>query len=311
MNNFAVLNIAYYHTPTSISITITTNNPCHLTCYYTDKEPLRHRTSRNQRGLTLPWGAYYCFVAWQSVEQTEPGDTLIHTFEITPWSYCQTKWFAFRGTVAELLSPSVSCLFEHHHPGPIINQLTIPVAHVNDDYRRLDSLYQACPTVCPPILEAGYSYTHRLHIGCGLRFREVTIPQHATILQANLTFTASQEMVGSCRYTRISAEQEDNPPDFSLDDWLSATTRWQNSGTAIDWDSIPYWYLDEEYTSPDISVVIQELVNRALWAPENAMVLFFNDWDKRAGHLPYKTRRAYSYNVSPARAVKLYVKYEA
>ncbi|MBA7524038.1 hypothetical protein ES705_16175 [subsurface metagenome] len=115
MNNFAVLTIAYSHTATSIIISIGTNTPCHLTCYYTDKEPGSHRTSRNQRGLTLPWGVYYCFVAWQSVEQIEPGDTLIHTFNISPWSYCQTKWLAFRGTVAGELSPSVSPIFQHHH----------------------------------------------------------------------------------------------------------------------------------------------------------------------------------------------------
>ncbi|MBA7552795.1 hypothetical protein ES705_45371 [subsurface metagenome] len=117
MNNFAVLTIAYSHTATSIIITIGTNTPCHLTCYYTDKEPGSHRTSRNQRGLTLPWGVYYCFVGWLSLEQTEPGDTRIHTFEILDWSYCQTKWFAFRGTVAGELSPSVSPIFQHHHPG--------------------------------------------------------------------------------------------------------------------------------------------------------------------------------------------------
>ncbi len=117
LQHFAVLTIAYSHTATSIIITITTNNPCHLTCYYTDKEPGSHRTSRNQRGLTLPWGVYYCFVAWQSVEQIEPGDTLTHTFEIPDWSYCQTKWLAFRGTVAGELSPSVSPIFQHHHPG--------------------------------------------------------------------------------------------------------------------------------------------------------------------------------------------------
>ncbi|MBA7584128.1 hypothetical protein ES708_26081 [subsurface metagenome] len=70
--------------------------------------------------MTLPWGVYYCFVAWQSVEQLEAGDTLLHTFEILDWSYCQTKWFAFRGTVADVLSPSVSALFEHHHPGILI-----------------------------------------------------------------------------------------------------------------------------------------------------------------------------------------------
>ncbi len=119
MNNFAVLTIAYSPAPTTLPLSIDTNNPCHLTCYYTDKEPGRHRTARNQRGLTLPWGVYYCFVAWLSVEQTEPGDTLTHTFEIPDWSYCQTKWFAFRGTVAGVLSPSVSCLFKYHHPGPL------------------------------------------------------------------------------------------------------------------------------------------------------------------------------------------------
>ena len=131
MNNFAVLTIAYSHTATSIIITITTNTPCHLTCYYTDKEPGSHRTSRNQRGLTLPWGVYYCFVAWLSVEQTEPGDTLTHTFEIPAWSYCQIKWLAFRGTVAGELSPSVSPIFQHHHPGiPVITQLLAGYVYV-------------------------------------------------------------------------------------------------------------------------------------------------------------------------------------
>ncbi|MBA7585154.1 hypothetical protein ES708_27124 [subsurface metagenome] len=134
MNNFTVLNIAYTPTSTTLSFIITTNNPCHLTCYYTDKEPRRHRTARNQRGLTLPWGVYFCFVAWQSVEQIEPGDTLTHTFEIPDWSFCQTKWFAFRGTVSEVLSPSVSCLFQYHHPGPPALQ-KFESYEINWDYR--------------------------------------------------------------------------------------------------------------------------------------------------------------------------------
>ncbi|MBA7579049.1 hypothetical protein ES708_20915 [subsurface metagenome] len=135
MNNFAVLTIAYSPAPTTLPLSVETNNPCHLTCYYTDKEPGSHRTSRNQRGLTLPWGIYYCFVAWQSVEQIEPGDTLIHTFDILDWAYCQTKWFCFRGTFAGELSPSVSCIFKYHHPGaPIVK--TFPC---RDSYRYLSN----------------------------------------------------------------------------------------------------------------------------------------------------------------------------
>ncbi|MBA7576226.1 hypothetical protein ES708_18065 [subsurface metagenome] len=119
LQHFAVLEVSYLHFETSIAITCTTNNPCHLTCYYTDKEPLRHATTLVKRGVALPWGAYFCFVAWKSVEQQEAGDTLIHTFEVPDWSYCQTKWFTFRGTVAAALSPSVTALIKHHHPGVI------------------------------------------------------------------------------------------------------------------------------------------------------------------------------------------------
>jgi hypothetical protein len=119
MNNFAVLTTAQTIIAYGVRIIITTNNPCHLTSYYTDKQPGSHRTSRNQRGLTLPWGVYYCFVAWQSVEQIEPGDTLTHTFDILDWAYCQTKWFCFRGTVAGELSPSVSAIFQKHRQTPL------------------------------------------------------------------------------------------------------------------------------------------------------------------------------------------------
>ena len=117
LQHFAVLEVSYFYKPTSIVIACRTNNPCHLTCYYTDKEPVRHATSRVVRGLALPWGAYWCFVAWKSVEQTEEGDTLYHTFEVPDWSYCQVKWFTFRGTVGEAISPSVTALLKHHHPG--------------------------------------------------------------------------------------------------------------------------------------------------------------------------------------------------
>ncbi|MBA7588743.1 hypothetical protein ES708_30811 [subsurface metagenome] len=125
LQHFAVLDIAYFHFSTSVIITCSTNNPCHLTCYYTDKEPGRHATSRVVRGLALPWGAYWCFVAWNSVEQQEAGDTLTHTFKVHDWSYCQTKWLCFRGTVAGELSPSVSPLLKHHHSGGLENAVIL------------------------------------------------------------------------------------------------------------------------------------------------------------------------------------------
>lgn len=117
LQHFAVLDIAYTHYVAGLYICIKTNNPCHLTCYHTNNQPFRHATTIEKRGLVLPWGAYWCFNAWQEVEQTEVGDTLYHTFEVAPWMALQTKWFAFRGYVGSNLSPSVSAVFMHKHPG--------------------------------------------------------------------------------------------------------------------------------------------------------------------------------------------------
>jgi hypothetical protein len=117
LEHFAIMDIGYFHAPTSLTITTSTNNPCHLTCYYTHIPPRKHHTTRIVRGLTVPWGVYFCFVAWKAVEQNEAGDTLTHTFDIPDWSYCQIKYFTFRGTISGEISPSVGPLFIHHHSG--------------------------------------------------------------------------------------------------------------------------------------------------------------------------------------------------
>jgi len=117
LQHFALLDITYDHKTTFITIQVNTNNPCHLTSYYTAIKPVRHKTTRIVRGLPAPWGAYWCFVAWKSVEQQEAGDTWSHTFDIPAWSYCQTNWFTFRGTISGVLSPSNTPIIQHHHPG--------------------------------------------------------------------------------------------------------------------------------------------------------------------------------------------------
>ena len=119
LQHFAVLTISYFHLGSSIFIVTTTNNPCHLTCYYTDKTPVRHATSLVKRGVALPWGAYFCFVAWKSVEQQEAGLSqallAITSFHSTPLG---SRAFLTRGhksgtsaSGATARSPSLCPLF--------------------------------------------------------------------------------------------------------------------------------------------------------------------------------------------------------
>lgn len=110
--HFAILSLSYYVCNYSITLTATTNNPCHLTFYYTSKPPQKHNTSIVRRGLSIAWAAYWCFVAWHTIEQSEPGDTTTHTFIIPTWMIGQQYWFAFFGTVSAVPCSSVSAIFD-------------------------------------------------------------------------------------------------------------------------------------------------------------------------------------------------------
>ncbi len=114
------------------TIVLTTNVPCHLWMYWTNKQPWVHRRSRIVRGLAVPWAAYWCFVVWEMNEQQEEGDTLIHTFIKPDWKYCETRWFAFHGTISGETSPSDSPIFSKHYSGEYLKVLTEPWTWLGD-----------------------------------------------------------------------------------------------------------------------------------------------------------------------------------
>ncbi len=160
----AVLDISYLHFWDSIVITLPTQIPCHLTCYYTHIKPVRHATSRVLRGQALPWGGYWCFAAWLSVEQLEAGDTLIHTFPIPNWFECVTKWFTFRGTTIGVDSPSVGPLFEHHHSGVPPSQKFESYYHPRPTYSNIYEPNRSGQTFTPTqrhLLTKVYVFIHR------------------------------------------------------------------------------------------------------------------------------------------------------
>jgi len=201
IEHFAVMDLIQTPTPTGISITIPTNVPCHLTCYWTDKKPLKHHTSRVVRGKAVPWKTYFCFVAWHEVKQTEDGDTLYHTFDLSPWAECETRWLTFRGTVDEVLSPSVGPIFEKHcdthlyeltcFARPSMARLkNIPptknylVAH---DSLTGEARNDLSAIQCGQHLTAGYYYIYRI----GMLFDTTPLPSNIKIISAKLHFRTS------------------------------------------------------------------------------------------------------------------------
>ena len=128
ISNWAPLNYQHTSLLDGFTIVITTDIPIHLFMRWTTTEPLKHPMAEYRRGILVPIGTRYCFVAWKENEQLEPGDTLIHTFEKRNWPVCQTRYFYFIGTKQTEEQPSASpILYKHRTPeyepsmyGPVI-----------------------------------------------------------------------------------------------------------------------------------------------------------------------------------------------
>ncbi len=114
VGNFAILDLQQEVTATGIKITVTTNVPCHLYCYWTAKEPEKHLIPILTRGIELHTQLKMCFVNWNENEQEEAGDTLFHTFTKEPWAHCETRWLTFRAKVMENWVKSVGPIFKKH-----------------------------------------------------------------------------------------------------------------------------------------------------------------------------------------------------
>ncbi|MBA7680108.1 hypothetical protein ES703_88416 [subsurface metagenome] len=162
-------------------IVLTTDRPCHLWLFWTDKAPWTHRVTRLERGLLVPWDAYWCFVAWHMIPQEEAGDTTEHTFSWLGWVNCQTKYFRFHGTIGLATSPSDSPIFHKHYlwTAPAIQTLrpngTAPWGDI-------------CPE-CTSIIMALPNQAHYRNV------KEVIPDEEATILFVR---TSPTPMCGEC-----------------------------------------------------------------------------------------------------------------
>lgn len=114
IGNWAVLTHSATDTLDGVLISCTTNIPCHLYCRTTPTVPQRHLIPTAQRGATVATYIDQCFVAYYDTEQAEQGDTLLHSFLIAPWPFCETRWYYFWGTKRRQPIPSASPIFQHH-----------------------------------------------------------------------------------------------------------------------------------------------------------------------------------------------------
>ncbi len=133
----------------------------------------------------------------------------------------------------------------------------------------------------------------------GLRFQGITIPQGEKVLRAYVEFTAA-DTDGKTTQLTFHGQAVDNAATFgSADHDISTRTM---TSAAVQWQGVPGWtQVHATYRSPDLSPIIQEVVDRVGWSAGNALALIITGSGKR---------EAVSYDGDPDLAPKLHIEYE-
>ncbi len=112
------------------------------------------------------------------------------------------------------------------------------------------------------------------HYQAGLRFRNVTIPSGSTITSAFLGVIGYLTNPGPQYNLKITAEDVDNPGIWTTNHRPGtggAPGRGPETTAKVDWDPTSIAPGPTRTNTPDISAIIQELIDRLGWSSGNAM----------------------------------------
>jgi hypothetical protein len=133
----------------------------------------------------------------------------------------------------------------------------------------------------------------------GFRFPNVTIPLNSIILTAKITFQAYGTQTTSIN-TLIKGEANNNPATFSTYTDFDGRTR---TSANVAWIENSAWNSNTDYSTPDISPIIQEIIKLPGWASGNAIAIFIED----NGSASYKQPK--SYDTDTANCARLIITY--
>ncbi len=135
----------------------------------------------------------------------------------------------------------------------------------------------------------------------GVRFQSVNVPPGATIVSAYLDFTASSADSSATSLT-IKGHKTINSTTFtSSNDNISSRYSSAATTASTSWSSIPSTTVGSTLTTPDLRLVVQELIDQGSWASGNPMtfLLYGNSG----------VRNVYSYDTAAASAPALRIVY--
>jgi len=133
----------------------------------------------------------------------------------------------------------------------------------------------------------------------GMRFRDIPIAQGQKILEARIVFAADATETGVTDLVFRGQVSADAPPFEDVKNNISGRVK---TSASVTW-SPPDQTAGVSYVSPDLSAIVQEIVNHASWAPGNSLAIIEE-------HVSGAARRLKTFDADPALAPILKIKVE-
>ena len=158
------------------------------------------------------------------------------------------------------------------------------------------------------LVRGGYATSTDHRETSWLRYTSLPIRQGAIIQSATLTFRARGGIATVVR-TKIHAHDVDESiaPPIDVAQFLAQYAA--RTTAVVTWNNIPPWTGGIDYVSPDISPVLQEVIDRPGWNPGNSVQFFWGDFDDLSDNLALRNREATDYTQSVTNPTILDVTY--
>ena len=119
----------------------------------------------------------------------------------------------------------------------------------------------------------------------GLRFRNVSIPQGAQILNAYIQFSVDEADKNVDPFAVAITGEANSFPEAFEDKPYNISVR-SRTTASVNWEGIPAWTVEHamgpDQRTPDLTAIVQEIVNRADWMGGNSMALILEGTGQRS-----------------------------
>jgi hypothetical protein len=194
----------------------------------------------------------------------------------------------FKGTVSALASVNVV---------PLVNSLQIRVSQPSDDAE--ENIHTNQLWTNSSDLELTFDPSPGGEQIVGIRFGRVPLPKGANVTKAYLQFTTDESTSGATSLF-INAENSNNALAFSTNNLISTRPLTTN---VVNWQPEPWTVIDEaseKQRSPDLKLLIKEVIDRDGWQEGNAMAFIISGTGSRV---------AYAFDGDPTKAPQLHIEY--